>query len=138
MTFCATPNGHGATESSLQFCHSLTCNDLGALVCPFKMALKMGALQYLYFEACGTSFLGTCLYTLQNYTWVLQVSNKIVLMLLPICRALLHKIYFFYKCQVIKELQNVTFFKEISSPLTFLKRQEVKKGILYINTVHYA
>ena len=41
----ALTNGLGALESSLLFCYSLTCNGLGALSCPFKMALKTGTLQ---------------------------------------------------------------------------------------------
>ena len=49
--FGATTLDLGALESSLLFCYSLTCNGLGALSCPFKMALKMGALQNSYFEA---------------------------------------------------------------------------------------
>ena len=51
MAFGATTNGLGALEISLLFCHSLTCNGLSALSCPFKMAVKMGALQNPYFKA---------------------------------------------------------------------------------------
>ena len=47
MAFGAPTNGLGALESSLLFCYSLTCDDFGALSCPFKMVLKMGALQTL-------------------------------------------------------------------------------------------
>ena len=46
-------NGLGTLEISLLFCYSLTCNSLGAPSCPFKIALKMGALQKPYFEACS-------------------------------------------------------------------------------------
>ena len=51
MAFGSPTNGLGALESSLVFCYSLTCNGLGALSCPFKMTLKMGAHQNPYFEA---------------------------------------------------------------------------------------
>ena len=51
MAFPAPTNGLGALEISLLFCYSLTCNGLGALSFPFKMALKMDALQNPYFEA---------------------------------------------------------------------------------------
>ena len=34
----------GALESRLLFSYSLTSNGLGALSCPFKMALEIGAL----------------------------------------------------------------------------------------------
>ena len=44
-----------ALEISSLFVYSLTCNDLGALSCPFKMALKMGAFQNPYFKAWYTS-----------------------------------------------------------------------------------
>ena len=35
VTFGAPTNDHGALESSLLFCYSLTCNGLGDLSCPF-------------------------------------------------------------------------------------------------------
>ena len=57
LAFCAPTNGLGALESSILFCYSLTCNCLGALSCPFKMAWKMGALQNPYFKACLVSLL---------------------------------------------------------------------------------
>ena len=53
MALCAPTNDLGALKISLLFCYSLTYNGLGALSCPFKMALKMGALQNPYFEACS-------------------------------------------------------------------------------------
>ena len=52
MAFSAPTNGLGALEIGFLFCHSLTCNGLGALSCPFKMHLKMGALQNPYFKDC--------------------------------------------------------------------------------------
>ena len=52
LAFNVPTNGLGALESSLLFCYSLTCNGLGALSCPFKKALKIGALQNPYFEVC--------------------------------------------------------------------------------------
>ena len=41
-----------ALEISLLFCYTLTCNCLMKAMCPLKRALKMGASQISYFEAC--------------------------------------------------------------------------------------
>ena len=50
-------NGLGALEINLLFCYSLTWNDLGALCCPFKMALKWVPFEILISSpgivACG-------------------------------------------------------------------------------------
>ena len=40
MAFGAPTNFLGALESSLLYCYSLTCNGVGALNCPFKIALN--------------------------------------------------------------------------------------------------
>ena len=41
-----------ALEISLLFCYTLTCNCLTKAMCHLKRALKMGASQISYFEAC--------------------------------------------------------------------------------------
>ena len=65
LAFNAPTSCLGALENSLSFCYSLTCNGLGALSCPFKIALKMAALQNLYLEGWS------------QHLWILSGLEKV-------------------------------------------------------------
>ena len=82
MTMGTPTNGLGALEISLLLCYSLTCNGLGVLSGnSLKMALKLGALQNPYFEACACPFLTPTTfcdqYNLQNAKMTIMQSKLI-------------------------------------------------------------